>query len=60
MKRILSLLLAAIMILSMAACNNNDTEVPETTEKLIKTNVANPLSMDDIEAIPIANDSMTE
>ena len=59
MKRIFSLLLAVIMILSMVACNNN-SEAPETTTAPIKTDVANPLSMDDIEAIPIANDSMTE
>ncbi len=59
-KSILSLALSLLMMLSMAACNHAGSEPPETTAAPIKTDVANPLSMDDIDAIPIANDSMTE
>jgi hypothetical protein len=58
-RSILSLVLAILLVLSMAACNKAP-EPNETTAPPVMTDVANPLSMDDIEAIPIANDSMTE
>lgn len=65
MKRFLLLTVTLILLLAMAACGGNSnppTTDPSTepTESKIKTKVADPLSWDDIEAIPIANDSMTE
>ncbi len=58
-KQILSLILALIITLSTVACDNT-AETPETTVEKVKTGVVDPLSWDDIEKIPVANDSMTE
>ena len=59
MKRIIALVLAFVLLLSLAACSNGST--PETTEKeKVKTDVAEPLTWEKINALPIANDSMTE
>ena len=60
MKRFLSIMLALTIMLSMAACGGNNSETPTTTVEKVKTNVAEPLTWDDINAIPLANDSMTE
>ena len=63
MKRFLAILLALAAVLTMAACGSTGT-APETTaaptEEKIQTNVAEPLTWEKINAIPVANDSMTE
>lgn len=58
MKRIISLILALIMMLSLAACAGGSEETP--TETKAKTDVAEPLTWDQVNAIPLADDSMTE
>ena len=60
MKRFLSIIFALAIMLSVAACGGNTEETPTTTVEKVKTNVAEPLTWDDINAIPLANDSMTE
>lgn len=60
MKRILSFVVALTLMLSLVACGGGSTETPETTVEKIKTDVAEPLSWDKINAIPVANDSMSE
>jgi hypothetical protein len=58
MKRILSLILALVLMLSLAACTGGNEETP--TETKAKTDVAEPLTWEQINAIPLADDSMTE
>ena len=61
MRRILSLIFTMAIIMTLAACGGGNTETPpETTVEKIKTDVAEPLSWDKINAIPIANDAMSE
>ena len=60
MKRLLSLILALTLMLPLAACGGNTETPSETTVEKIKTDVAEPLSWDKINAIPIANDAMSE
>ena len=60
MKRILSFILVLALMLPLAACGGNTETPPETTVEKIKTDVAEPLSWDKINAIPIANDTMSE
>ncbi len=59
MKRIIPLILALVLMLSLAACAGGNTET-EPTETKIKTDVAEPLTWEKINALPIANDDMTE
>ena len=60
MKKIFSFLLAVLLIFLTACAGNNVEDVPETTVEKIKTDVAEPLSWERINAIAIADDSMTE
>ncbi len=59
MKRILSFILALVLMLSLAACagGGNEETTPATKAK---TDVAEPLTWEQINAIPLADDSMTE
>jgi len=59
MKRIISMILALVLMLSLAACAGGNTET-EPTETKMKTDVAEPLTWEKINALPIANDDMTE
>lgn len=61
MKRVLALILALCLLGSLCACGSNANTPPETTlAPAAKTNVAKPLTWADIDALPIANDSMSE
>ena len=63
MKRLFSVILCLCMFVSLCACGGNTAEPVETTKPAApkeKTNVAEPLTWEKINAIPIANDSMTE
>lgn len=64
MRRILAFLLALTAILTMVACGGDTNAPAETTttptEQKVQTNVAEPLTWERINAIPVANDSMTE
>ena len=62
MKRVLSLILALLLLGTLCACGgNNAEETPETTlAPAAKTNVADPLTWEKINALPIANDQMSE
>ena len=65
MKRIISLALCACLALTMAACGKGEV-TPETTETteaaapVVLVNVAQPLTWEKINAIPVANDDMSE
>ena len=62
MRKVLSILLCALMLLNLWACGNSqisgETTAPPAPKE--KTNVAEPLTWDKINAIPVADDSMTE
>ena len=63
MKRLFSVILCLCIFVSLCACGGNTAEPVETTKPAApkeKTNVAEPLTWEKINAIPIANDSMTE
>ncbi len=64
MKKLLCLLLAVLMLFSLCACGDSaaEDEGPTTlsAEQKPKTQVAKPLTWDDVNSIPIANSSMTE
>lgn len=61
MKKIASLFLTICLLGSLCACGNNASSTPETTlAPAVKTNVAKPLTWADIDAIPIANNDMSE
>lgn len=64
MKKFIAISMLIGLLLSLAACAANKPAVPETTAPTappkVKTNVAQPLTMADIQSIPVANDSMTE
>ena len=66
MKRALSFVICILMLLGLCACGGNTTTQVETTAATEppapkeKTNVAEPLTWEKINAIPIANDAMTE
>lgn len=63
MKRALSIILCLCMLLGLCACGGNTEKPVETTMPAApkeKTDVAEPLTWEKINAIPIANDSMTE
>ena len=66
MKRAVSLLLSACLLLCLCACGGNTEKPVETTQATepsipkAETDVAEPLTWEKINAIPIANDSMTE
>jgi predicted small lipoprotein YifL len=59
MRCVLSSILALALMLSLAACagGGNEETTPATKAK---TNVAEPLTWDDVNAIPLADDSMNE
>ena len=64
MKKLLCVMLALMMLFGLCACGGN-TDTPEQTTAAPtvpkeKTDVAEPLTWEKINAIPIANDSMTE
>lgn len=61
MKKMLSAILSLCLLLGLCACGNNTEEPTQTTAApKVKTDVAEPLTWEKINAIPIANDSMTE
>lgn len=63
MKKVLSIILCAVMLLGLCACGGNTDQPAETTKPAApkeKTNVAEPLTWEKINAIPVADDSMTE
>lgn len=66
MKRALSLIICIFLLMGLCACGGNTTAPVETTAATEppapkeKTNVAEPLTWEKINAIPVANDSMTE
>ena len=63
MRKLLCAMMALVMLLGLCACGGNEQTPPETTVPAApkeKTNVAQPLTWEQINAIPIANDSMTE
>ena len=62
-KKILALILAICLLGSLCACQDSGAKNPAITETKApaeKTDVADPLTWDDINALPIANDSMSE
>ncbi len=63
MKRALALILALLLLGTLCACGGggNTETVPETTlAPAAQTNVADPLTWEKINALPVANDQMTE
>ncbi len=62
MKRVLALILALCLLSTLCACGGGNTDAtPETTlAPAAKTNVAKPLTWADLDAIPLANNDMTE
>ena len=64
MKKLLCVMLALMMLVGLCACGGNTESPVETTAAPTvpkeETNVAEPLTWEKINAIPIANDSMTE
>lgn len=66
MKKILSLLLCFSFLVTLCACGGNTQTPTETTQATqpsvpkVKTDVAQPLTWEQINAIPIATDDMTE
>jgi hypothetical protein len=65
MKKVIVFVLTAAMLMGVCACGGNVETPAETTTVPVsalkeKTNVAEPLTWEKINAIPIADDSMTE
>ncbi len=62
MKRITAILLTALSMFGLASCASGGTVATEGTieETKLSTKVAQPLTWEDICAIPVAEDSMTE
>lgn len=63
MKKTIALVLCAVMLLGLCACGGQTETPPETTVPAVpkvKTDVAEPLTWERINAIPVADDSMTE
>ncbi len=62
MKKMTAILLALLSIFGLVACTGDGASVAEetTAETKARTKVAQPLTWEDIRAIPIADDSMTE
>lgn len=63
MKRFILFILCAAMLFTVCACGGNQAEPVETTAPpapKVKTDVAEPLTWEKINAIPVANGSMTE
>ena len=55
----LSFLLAVVMLMCLCGCGGNGTAT-ESTGPVVTANVVDPLTWDKINAIPVANDDMTE
>lgn len=65
MRKLLCVMMSIVMLLGICACGGNtetpaETTATPTTAPKVETNVAEPLTWEQINAIPIANDSMTE
>ena len=62
MKKLLSMILSLCLLFGLCACGGNGEEATPTTVPApkVETNVAEPLTWEKINAIPIADDSMTE
>ncbi len=60
MKRVLALILTICLLFALSACNTAGTPTETTQAPAAKTNVAEPLTWEKINALPIANNDMTE
>ncbi len=58
MKPVICLIIVLVLILTFVACASRNEK--KTTEPKVKTNVAEPLTWDKLDTIPLADNSMTE